>query len=335
MKRLGVIALSICLLIIIAFSLYYFVFQKKSLQPLPQVRLGVEASVLTVPVWVAKEKGCFEKEGLDVKLVSFDSGRMALDALLDHQIDIATVAPSPIVAKSFVRDDFQIFSTFVSSDEDMKVMVRKDAGIRRVADLVGKRVGVTKNTTSEFLLFLLMIHAHQSVGRIMVVYATPSDLPKFLQAGKVDAIVTWEPHNYRAKKILGDKIKRLPIPHIYSETLNFVGRKTYLREKSSIIKRFLLAVDQATTFIKKDPVQAQDIAAKKLGLEHNFILEAWREFDFGLSLRESLLLLLDQEARWWLERRQARERKEIPNYFNFIYIDTLKTIKPDVVTIIH
>jgi len=40
-----------------------------------EIHLGCETSLLTAPVWIAENKGCFQEEGLNVKIKGFDSGK--------------------------------------------------------------------------------------------------------------------------------------------------------------------------------------------------------------------------------------------------------------------
>jgi len=44
------------------------------------------------------------------------------------EADIATVAETPRVFNSFIRDDFVIFATFAYSYDDSKALGRKDRG---------------------------------------------------------------------------------------------------------------------------------------------------------------------------------------------------------------
>jgi len=54
-------------------------------------------NILTVPLWLAKEKGFFLKHGLEVENIYIPSGTMAVQALLSGDIKVALAAGSSVV----------------------------------------------------------------------------------------------------------------------------------------------------------------------------------------------------------------------------------------------
>ncbi len=53
-----------------------------------------------------------------------------------------------------------------------------------------------------------------------------------------------------------------------------------------------------------------------------------------LMLDQTILMSLEDEARWAM-REGLTDKKEIPNYLDFIYVDALEQVKPETVTIIR
>lgn len=89
----------------------------------------METSFLTALVWVAENKGYFQKENLEVKIKEFDSGKASFNAMINSKnTDICTVAQTPIMFHSFKRSDFSIIAAMVHSDKDVKVLVRQACG---------------------------------------------------------------------------------------------------------------------------------------------------------------------------------------------------------------
>lgn len=95
-----------------------------------KVEVGVSKSFMSLPVSVAQKQGFFSDEGLDVTVKAYDSGRKATEALFAGEVDISTVADIPVVFNSFKRQDFCIFATFGYSDSSIKMIARKDKGIK-------------------------------------------------------------------------------------------------------------------------------------------------------------------------------------------------------------
>ena len=160
-----------------------------------EIIIGCETSLLTAPVWVAENKGYFQEEGLNVKIKEFDSGKASFAAMLNNKdIDICTVAQTPIMFHSFNRNDFVIIATMVYSDNDVKVLVRQDKRIINPLDLTGKKVGITKGSTGQFFLYLFLTYNGVISSKVETIDLKPSELAQALVDGRVDAICTWEPH---------------------------------------------------------------------------------------------------------------------------------------------
>ena len=307
---------------------------KKSEKEIDKVTLGVETSLLPAAVWVAENKGYFKDEGLDLDIKAFESGRLSFLAMLEGKVDISTVAPTPIMFSSFKRQDFRIFATFVYSYDDVKVIARKDKGINTGADLKGNRVGTPAGTTGQFVLSAFLTDSGLHPSEVQEVDINPSDLPDALKNNRVDAIVIWEPHAYNARQLLQGKVIRLPSSEVYKETFNFMVMKDFANDNPKVLKKFLRAIDKATIFIKSHKQKSQAIVAERLKLDKKVMTALWDDFVFQLSLDQSLLITLEDEARWAIKSRLT-DTTEVPNYLNYIYMDALEEVKSESVTIIR
>ena len=328
----------ITVVIVLVVGIYWYI-QKEPEKyiGLPEkVILGVESSLLPASVWVAENKGYFQEQGLDLTIKEFDSGRLSLLAMLkgDESIDISAAAPTPIMFSSFDRQDFSIFATFAYAYEDIKVIARKDKGINTAADLKGKKIGTPIGTTGQFFTETFLIYNTVSFSDVEIVDVAPSDLPSALNKGEVEAIVIWEPHGSNARELLGDKAIRLPSSDVYKTTFNFLVIKDFAEENPEVLKKFLRAIDKATMFIKNNKKESQDVVTKRLNLEKEAVALHWDEFVFEISLNQSLLIALEDEARWAIKNNLTSATK-IPNYLDYIYIDALEVVKPEVIGIIR
>jgi len=296
--------------------------------------LGCETSLLTAPVWVAENKGYFKQEGLNAKIKEFDSGKASFAALLNNkEVDICTVAQTPIMFHSFDRNDFVIIAAMVYSDNDVKVLVRQDKGAINPLDLTGKKVGLTKGTTGQFFFDLFLIYKGMVSSEVETIDLKPSELPQALAHGRVDAICTWEPHILAGKKLLAKNALILPSQGIYREDFYFVANKNFVKNSPEILKTFLKAIERGQKFIKENQEESLSIVAHRLKLDKELTAMIWGDFNFQLFLDQTILVSLEDEARWAM-KQGFTDGKAIPNYLDFIYVDALEQAKPDAVTII-
>ena len=77
---------------------------KPSPEPPARVSIGISAtSLLPALIHIADSKGFFRGEGLDVEIEGYPTGKAALAATLNGEVDMGTVADIPIVSNSFER----------------------------------------------------------------------------------------------------------------------------------------------------------------------------------------------------------------------------------------
>ncbi len=297
--------------------------------------LACEISFLTSAFLVAENKEYFKEEGLNVKIKEFDSGRNALAAMLKNRdIDICTVAQTPIVLHSFNRNDFYIIGAMVYSYNDVKVLVRQDKGVNKAVDLIGRKVGITRGSTGHFYLSTLLDYNGLSCSDVNEIDINASELPQALADGRVDAISTWEPHIMNAMKLLGEKTLLLPGENIFREDFYFVVHKSFIKDNPETLKMFLKAIEKGEKFIQGNKEEAITIVSERLKVDKKTAASVWDDFSYQLILDQSIFVSLEAEARWAI-RDGLTEEKEVPNYLGFIYTDALEDVNPEAVTIIR
>ena len=301
-----------------------------------EIILGCEKSFLTASVWIAESKGYFQEEGINVTIKEYDSGKASFHAMIrDNASDISTVAQTPIMFNSFKQNDFAIIAAMVHSDNDVKVLARQDKGIKNPLDLKGKKVGMTKGSTGQFFLDLFLTYKGLTFSEVEAIDFGPADLPQALADGQVDAICTWEPHIMHAKELLGEKAFLLSIEAIYREDFYFVVTDNFIENNPGVLRRFLKAIEKGEEFIQENKEESIDIVYKRLKLHKGPCAPLiWDMFNFELILDQSVLTSLEDEARWAI-RVGLTDKKEVPNYLDFIYMDALDEVKPEAVTIIR
>ncbi len=336
-SRAWILILVVIIALGLAVSGYFWLSQEKP-GPVEKITFGVETSLLPSVVWVAENKGYFEEEGLDVGIKEFSSGRTALAAMLNEgNLDMVTVAQTPVMFNSFDRNDYVIIAAMVSSDDDVKILARQDKGIREPSDLRGKKVGMTKGSTGHFFLGLFLTHSGLKLSEIETIDIEASELPQALEDGRVDAISTWEPHILNAKKLLGENAAVLEPrggAKIFREDFYFVPDRNFVENNPETLKRFLKAIEKGEEFIQKNREEAINIVSQRLGVNRESIVSVWDSFEFGLFLDQSILITLEDEARWAI-KNNLTTATEVPNYLDYIYMDALEEVKPEAVTIIR
>jgi NitT/TauT family transport system substrate-binding protein len=300
------------------------------------IRIAMAITPLSAPFMVAHTKGYFAEHGLlNVTLIPYVGGHRALRAIFAGEADIATASDLPTMFHSFTRDDYAVLFTFVTSDHDVKVITRHDTGIRTAADLAGKTIGATLGASSHFFLKSFLVYHQVNTDNINLINVSPEDMTKALQNGEVDAVSTWEPFAYETVQALGRNALTISRPEaFYQETFNAIAQKPYIHNNKEIIYRIARSIDKAINFIRNNEEPSQAIVRQFFPGDTALLSAIWQDFVFDLSLDQSLLVTLENEARWAINNGLV-EAKTHPNYLHYLYLDAVKAVRPEAVSVIH
>jgi NitT/TauT family transport system substrate-binding protein len=153
------------------------------------------------PGWVAWDigiqKGWFKEEGLDVEFVWFEYVP-SMEAFTAGKVDaVAMTNGDALVTGSSGAPSVAILLNDYSNGNDMVVA---KPGIKSMADLKGKKVGVEVGFVSHLLLMNALKSAGLTQKDIQIVNVPTDQTPQTLKSGKVDAIVAWQPNSGQALK---------------------------------------------------------------------------------------------------------------------------------------
>jgi len=311
-----------------------FFHQKQALRP---IRIGIRNDLASMLIDLAKEKEFFKNNGLDVEIKQYGSGKLAVDALFRGEIDVAAAADVPIAIDALSHDDFSIISTISEARSGIRIVARRNAGIVSVSDLRGKRIAVQESTAMHYFLSSLLLYGKIPESDVEVIFLSPTEIVQSLIDGKVDALSIRDPYVSEVKQKLANSILEFYGPQVYLETYNLVAKNEYIKNNKEVLLSFLQSILQANNFLANNTLEAKKAAADKF-YNGNILSvdQVWEDYAFGLSLNQSLLLSLENEARWWVNSRGGEKNiSPIPNFLNFIYKDFLIKLDSPNVTIIR
>ena len=318
--------------ILLAAGVYYFSQEYEPEMARENVTICYYAA-LSGLVTIANEEGFFSQQGLDVTLKKYPVGaKTAFESMFDGECSIATVSETTIVSMNM--KDFSIFTTIGTSDNNTKIIASTDRGIRKPADLRGKRIAAKKGGSSHFFLYVFLLKNGISENDVTILFRNTEELPEGLAKGDFDAFPTAEPYISRTKKLLGDKGVVFAEPGLSITTFNLVAMNSFIKNRPLVIDRILLGLIQAEEYVKKYPDETIKVLSKQYGIEGSEISAILDDTNLEVSLDQDLLLSLEDETRWAINNNQT-DRTIVPNYLDFISPDNLEKIKPNSVTVIH
>jgi ABC-type nitrate/sulfonate/bicarbonate transport system substrate-binding protein len=157
------------------------------------IHLGIQIFTGAVAtVWVEKE--IYAKRRLTVDAKQMADGRSVRDAMVAGQLNAGTMNPTPFIVGAAASGLTMVGVVSLGGDT-VGVMARKGAGISGIADLKGRRIGISVgSTTGNIFVRSVAPQAGLKPGDYQVLNMRPADQVAALAAGSVDAITSFEPY---------------------------------------------------------------------------------------------------------------------------------------------
>lgn len=230
-------------------------------RPLPPLRVEYTFWWGDYTLLVAKEKGFFAEEGVEVEPVYYKIYTDAFSDLAAGQIDAAYLAIGDVMS--------------INRHAPLKVIGLEDDGgympivaqpeIKSISDLKGKTVGTLVGTQYELLVREMLASAGMSAADVNIRNVNPEQVSEALSKNEIQAAFTWEPSTSQAIKegahILYPTDNTL---RLFPDTIAF--RQNVVDQRPQDIQAYMRAMFKAIAYRFNHPEETRQIAAKYLGV---------------------------------------------------------------------
>lgn len=322
---------------IIIIGIVFIVLSKdKKSDEMKHVTIGIQTSPAMALVMVAKDKGFFEKQGLDVELKQFAAGKDALAAFIGGSLDFSISGDVPALLATLQGNRFVVPAQVVKKTiNEVRVVAQKDGDLN-TADSYFKakkrKLATSIGGGPEFFTYEFLNKIGVTKDQIEIVAQKPADMPAALVSKSVDAVAIFDPVAYVAETQLGDKSITFTDPSIYSE-LYIIEAKESVKQDSVVLSKVLKALIEAEKFTKQNPEDAKAIVINYTKLSKETVDNIWGSFDFSVALTPQLLDYWNRETKWAQDTAKVTKDAVIPNFRDMIFDAPLKKISPTAVEI--
>ena len=229
------------------------------------VKLAQAVDVLAfAPLYVARSKGFFTEEGLDVEVQVMESGVIATQALVGGSVDMIVVAAPElvrgvaagldIIAVHFMSGMTQQF-TFRKEYAERKGVTAKSPLSDRIAALKGANIGITRPgaASDTFARWILKKGGIDPVKDVNIVSIGGSGAQlAALKGGRTDAFLLSPPGGQKAEKE-GYGVVLIP-PADIPEFKNFwfiglIVKRSYADKNPQVVAKAVRALAKANNFV--------------------------------------------------------------------------------------
>jgi NitT/TauT family transport system substrate-binding protein len=201
------------------------------------------------------------KCGIKVEEHVFAKGPDVMQAILAGELDVgATASEGAITARA---NGAPIFLVAGFAKGGARLVARPDANIKTVADLKGKRVGVTRGGIQEVLLAAELAQNKLTMSDkpgkdVLVVYLAFADLNQALLGKDLDAMMQSEPQSSQAiNKGFGVEVMKPYDTPIGAPVRTLVMTEKFYKERRPLAEKFMRCFVQSTKAFIDDKALAE------------------------------------------------------------------------------
>ena len=241
------------------------------------------------PFYLGKEKGLFEKEGLNLTIVTEDLDSARRVAFKAGMLDSATGTIDLLVVK--LAYDTPIVSVCELDRSAGADGIVAAEGIKTFEDLIGKRVALARDDSGETFLSYLFYKKGLPFEKLTIMAGSPENIAQIFLGGESDAVATWEPELSRALARPGSHIiaSSKEYPDVIVDVLEV--RQDVVQKKPGTVKALMRGWFAAVEYYKSNPMEASAIIAPYFKItpeEYRKSVQGLRWFGYAEQKRPEL-----------------------------------------------
>ncbi len=224
------------------------------------------------PVWVAGDQGFFEKYGLDVQIVH-GRGASPIQALAGGTVELGHFAGASVISANLAGSDL-VFVAAQSNYVVLSMWTKKDSPIKSLADLAGKRIGVSAPGSATHTIARITLR-NVGIAEKDVKFIHHGALPDIfisLDKGLVDVGIASAPRPGLRELV---DLATQKIPFLQGA---IIVNRSYLQRERPLVLNFLKAFVEAMKVVRERPDVVTASLMKHLRISQDVARAAYRSF---------------------------------------------------------
>lgn len=218
-------------------------------------------SIIDANGGLTTQKGSiYDELGIKVNISVINDATQSSNALIKGDLDGAgyTVNRYAFLYNKFQENNTPVKMGFITNSSTGGDGIIANKNIKKVEDLVGKRIGVPRYSEAQTLIEWLLAESSLEPFQIeeirgnMIMFDTPDDAAKAYFAGELDAAATWEPYLTQASSLSDG--------HVLFSTKNatniildgIVFKEEFIENNRETVSKLLEGANIATDMYAKD-----------------------------------------------------------------------------------
>lgn len=227
--------------------------------------IGLNPWVGSTPLYIAQEKGFFQKRGLNLDVKLFSGTSDANSAFMSGRLDSWSPVTSEAVAIAAKGSEFRIVLVQDTSVGADGILARNQ--IKNLAEFKGKKIAVEEDSVSHFFLLQVLQTVGLGANDFTLVNAPPDAAAAAYQSGQIDIAVTYSPYLAKANqaqsdgRIIYDSSK---MPSAIADL--YVFSPQFIEDNPQIVDAFIRGVLEGLEFFQNNREEGVAIAARAIDI---------------------------------------------------------------------
>jgi NitT/TauT family transport system substrate-binding protein len=246
-------------------------------QSLPRVMSGYAAvSGPHAVLWVARDAGLFEKNGLRADVTYIRSGSTMGQTLVAGEIQMAQMGGPAMLAAGVAGMDV----TYVAVALNTTPIVIMGT-VAKMEELKGKAIGITRygsNTdiSARFAIRKAGLQPEKDIALVQL--EEYAGIMSGIASGRIAAGALADPFTEHAKKLGYKEIADIAALGLEFPFVGIAAKKSFLKDNTETVQRFVRAYTEAIAIYKNDPQLAMKVTSKYTGIKDPAILASTVSF---------------------------------------------------------
>jgi NitT/TauT family transport system substrate-binding protein len=227
-------------------------------------------------LWIAREAGLFEKNGLRTEVAYIRSGSTMAQTLVSGEIQMSQMGGPAILAAGVAGMDVTLVAVALNTTP-IVIM----GTVSKIEDLKGKGVGITRfgsNTdiSARFAIRKAGLQPEKDVALVQL-----EDYPGIMggiASGRIAAGALADPFTDAAKKLGYKEIADIASMGLEFPFVGIAAKKSYVKDNADTVQRFVRAYTEAIAIYKNNRDMAMKVTSKYTGIKDPAILTSTVNF---------------------------------------------------------
>lgn len=291
------------------------------------VSIGVDSSVFSAQLRVAKAAGILDEYNIDAELVTYSYGIDTVNGVLLNEVQVGEANDYAVCTRAAQGANLRLVTSILSGHGDSKSLYVNKDSIQSGEDLAGANIAVASGTVNEIEVAKTLSTYGISTDDVNLLYFTSdAEMIAGFASGEADAVWLSKQFADDALAVEGaraiadlDDIDNVNIAYLVVDS-------SFVEENPEHVERLIRALNEATDYINENTDEAAALLSDDLGIAKEDAISGLGTYDYEIAFKQSDIDHIIDIADWSIENGLIEDAYDLNSY---VYTDAIENVLPE------